>query len=129
MLVARLKKIQRHDRHICFLPTHKKSPHKKTKEPVANAKRTVTMKTKLQLTFLLGLICTLTFGQVQLPTTPTPWTFPTITTNQYMPENIIPIPTVPSVTDFGQDRIRQQNQRLIAEVERNEQLRRQQQNQ
>jgi len=87
------------------------------------------MKTKLQLTFLLGLICTLTFGQVQLPTTPTPWTFPTITTNQYMPENIIPIPTVPSVTDFGQDRIRQQNQRLIAEVERNEQLRRQQQNQ
>ena len=39
------------------------------------------------------------------------------------------MPNVPTVTNFGQDRIRQQNRQLIAEVERNEQLRRQQQNQ
>src|SRR5690554_5525646 len=84
---------------------------------------------KTYLTLLCGLIGSLSFCQVQLPNTPTPSTFQTITPNQYMPENVIPMPNVPTVTDFGQDRIRQQNQRLIAEVERNEQLRRQQQNQ
>lgn len=81
------------------------------------------------LTLLCGLIGSLSFCQVQLPKTPTPSTYQTITPNQYMPENVIPIPTVPTVTNFGQDRIRQQNQKLIAEVERNEQIREQQQRQ
>ena len=84
---------------------------------------------KTYLTLLCGLIGSLSFCQVQLPNTPTPSTFQTITPNQYMPENVIPMPNVPTVTNFGQDRIRQQNRQLIAEVERNEQLRRQQQNQ
>lgn len=87
------------------------------------------MKTKPKLILLFGMIGTLAFGQVQLPKTPTAWTFPTIPTDQYMPENVIPTPTVPTVTDFGQDRIRQQNERLMAEAERNERLRRQQQDQ
>lgn len=84
---------------------------------------------KLILTTLFGLICSLTFSQVQLPKTPTPSTFQTITPNQYMPENVIPIPTVPTVTNFGQNRVQQQNQQLIAEVERNEQIKTQQQKQ
>lgn len=84
---------------------------------------------KTYLTLLCGLIGSLSFCQVQLPNTPTLSTFQTITPNQYMPENVIPMPNVPTVTNFGQDRIRQQNRQLIAEVERNEQLRRQQQNQ
>src|SRR5690554_4387902 len=84
---------------------------------------------KTYLTLLCGLIGLMSFCQVQLPKTPTPSTFQTITPNQYMPENVIPMPYVPTVTDFGQDRIRQQNQQLIAEAERNEKIRRQQQNQ
>lgn len=84
---------------------------------------------KLILTTLFGLTCSLTFSQVQLPKTPTPSTFQTITQNQYMPENVIPIPTVPTVTNFGQNRVQQQNQQLIAEVERNEQIKTQQQKQ
>src|SRR5690554_3765830 len=84
---------------------------------------------KTYLTLLCGLIGSLSFCQVQLPNTPTPSTFQTITPNRYMPENVIPMPNVPTVTNFGQDRIRQQNRQLIAEVERNGQLRRQQQNQ
>lgn len=39
------------------------------------------------------------------------------------------MPNIPTVTDFGQNNIQKRNQQLIAEVERNEQLRRQQQNQ
>lgn len=84
---------------------------------------------KLTLTLFFGLIGSLSFCQVQLPKTPTPSTFQTISLNQYMPENVIPMPTIPTVTNFGQIGIQQQNQRLIAEAERNEQLRRQQQNQ
>lgn len=84
---------------------------------------------KLILTTLFGLIYSLTYCQIQLPKTPTPSTFQTITPNQYMPENVIPIPTVPTVTDFGQNRVQQQNQQLIAEVERNEQIKAQQRKQ
>lgn len=84
---------------------------------------------KTYLTLLCGLIGSVSFCQVQLPKTPSPSTFQTITPNQYMPENIIPIPNVPTVTNFGQDRVRQQNQQLIAEIEQNEKIRRQQQNQ
>lgn len=81
------------------------------------------------LTILCGLISSMSFCQIQLPKTPTPSTFQTITPNQYMPENIIPLPNIPTVTDFGQRNIQKRNQQLIAEVERNEQIREQQQNQ
>lgn len=90
------------------------------------------MRTELKrtyMTLLCGLIGSLTYCQVQLPKTPTPSTFQTITPNQFNHENILKVPTMPTVTDFGQDRIRQQNQKLIAEVERNEQIRAQQQKQ
>lgn len=96
---------------------------------------------RLQLTLFIGLTYSLTFGQVQTPTSPTP--------NQFMPENVIPMPTVPQPTNFTpqsifnqpkayssptdpmnvfqgtneQERIRRQNQQLIQEVERNEQRR------
>lgn len=84
---------------------------------------------KLILTIVCGLIGSVSYCQVQLPKTPTPSTFQTITPNQYMPENVIPMPNVPTVTDYGQNNIQKRNQQLIAEVERNEELRRQQQNQ
>lgn len=84
---------------------------------------------KLHLTLLCCLTCALTFGQVQLPKTPTPSNFQTITPNQYLPENVIPMASIPSVTDFGQNRVQQQNQRLIQEVEQNEKLRAEQLNQ
>lgn len=84
---------------------------------------------KLHLTLLCCLTFALTFGQVQLPKTPVPSNFQTITPNQYMPENVIPIPTLPSVTNFGQNRVQQQNQLLIQEVEQNEKLRNEQLNQ
>lgn len=84
---------------------------------------------KLTLTLLFGLVGLFSFGQVQLPQTPTPSTFQTITPNQYLPKNVIPTPTIPTVTNFGQNNIQQRNQRLIAEAERNEQFRRQQQHQ
>lgn len=84
---------------------------------------------KLILTIVCGLISSVSFCQVQLPKTPTPSTFQTITPNQYMPENVIPMPNIPTVTDFGQNNIQKRNQQLIAEVEQNEQLRRQKQNQ
>lgn len=84
---------------------------------------------KTYLTLLCGLIGLLTFGQVPLPQTPQPSTFQTITPNLYMPENVITTPTIPTVTNFGQNNIQQRNQQLIAEAERNEQLRRQQNHQ
>lgn len=90
------------------------------------------MRTKLQkLTLILffGSISSFSFGQMQLPNRPVGSSFQTVTPNQFMPENIIPIPTVPTVADFGQNRVQQQNQRLIEEANQYEQLRRQQQNQ
>lgn len=82
----------------------------------------------LQLTLFFGLTCSLTFGQVQFPTAPTPSTFQTISPNGFMPDDIMPIPTI-SVPGFGQDQIQKQNQKLIAEAERNEQIRAQRQKQ
>lgn len=84
---------------------------------------------KTYLTLLCGLIGSVSFCQVQIPKPPKPSTFQMITPNQYMPESVLPIPNVPSVTDFGQNNIQKRNQQLIAEVERNEQIREQQQNQ
>lgn len=83
----------------------------------------------LRLTLLIGLIYLPTFGQVKLPETPKPGTFQVITPNQYMPENIIPIPNVPTVTDFGQNNIQRRNQQLIRETELREQQRIEQQKQ
>ena len=83
----------------------------------------------LRLTLLIELICLPTFGQGKLPETPKPGTFQIITPNQYMPENIIPIPTVPTVTDFGQNNIQRRNQQLIREAELREQERIEQQKQ
>lgn len=67
------------------------------------------------LTLLGGLIGSISFCQVGLSNIPTPWTFQVITPNHYMPESKMPIPAVPNIIDFGQERIRRQNQRMIEE--------------
>lgn len=101
----------------------------------ANATKTEhimkTEKKTLQLILLCCLTCALTFGQVQMPTAPQPNQF------QQYGMNGLQNPTNPNIApnplgnlyNDGQDRIRRQNQQIIAEVERNEQLRAQKQNQ
>src|SRR5690606_37127175 len=101
----------------------------------ANATKTEhimkTEKKTLQLILLCCLTCALTFGQVQMPTAPQPNQFQQYGMNGLQNPtnpNIAPNPLGKLYND-GQDRIRRQNQQIIAEVERNEQLRAQKQNQ
>lgn len=82
------------------------------------------MKTKLQLTLLLGLIANLTFGQVQMPTAPQPAQFQHFGTQNFQnPTNSIPDPMDMFWGTNEQERIKKQNQQIIREVEMNEQRR------
>lgn len=76
------------------------------------------MKTKLQLTILFGLICTLTFGQVNLPATPQPTPFRHFGTENFQnPTNAIPDPMEMFWGTEQKKRTKRQNQQIIREVQ------------